>query len=64
VKHANWLELTVWEYHVGVARLGGYVLNPKKRPGWLVLWRGYMRLEDMCEGVRAMTNGCVQTSDK
>jgi hypothetical protein len=52
-KHANWREMTVWEFYLAVAKMGGYVLNPLKRPpGWIVLWRGYIRLEDMCQGAR------------
>jgi hypothetical protein len=55
-KHADWRVMTVWEFFIAVARMGGYVLNPKKRPpGWLVLWRGYIRLEDMCAGCRLMS---------
>ena len=60
--HADWRAMTAREFYVAVARMGGYVLNPLKRPpGWMVLWRGYVRLEDMCEGVRLMTETCVQT---
>jgi hypothetical protein len=61
-KHANWEQMTVWEFYIAVAKMGGYVLNPHKRPpGWVVLWRGYTRLEDMCEGVRLIGERCVQT---
>jgi hypothetical protein len=61
-KHPNWREMTVWEFYLAVAKMGGYVLNPLKRPpGWIVLWRGYIRLEDMCQGVRLMGERCVQT---
>ncbi len=61
-KHANWREMTAWEFYIAVAKMGGYVLNPHKRPpGWIVLWRGYIRLEDMCQGVRLMDERCVQT---
>jgi hypothetical protein len=61
-KHPDWRKMTVWEFYVAVARMGGYVLNPHKRPpGWIVLWRGYIRLEDMCAGVRLMDERCVQT---
>ena len=61
-KHADWQRMTVWEFYIAVAKMGGYVLNPKKRPpGWIILWRGYIRLEDMCEGVRLMQERCVQT---
>jgi hypothetical protein len=61
-KHADWREMTAWEFYTAVAKMGGYVLNPHKRPpGWIVLWRGYTRLEDMCQGVRLMDERCVQT---
>ena len=61
-KHEDWRRMTVGEFYIAVARMGGYVLNPRKRPpGWIVLWRGYIRLEDMCEGVRLMDKRCVQT---
>lgn len=61
-KHPDWRTMSVWEFYVAVARMGGYMLNPHKRPpGWIVLWRGYIRLQDMCEGVRLLQEGCVQT---
>lgn len=61
-QHPDWRQMTVWEYYIAVARLGGYMLNPRKRPpGWQVLWRGYIRLESMCAGVRLMSERCVQT---
>jgi len=61
-KHADWERMTVWEFYTAVARMGGYVLNPHKRPpGWVVLWRGYTRLEDMCQGARLIGERCVQT---
>lgn len=60
--HADWKTMTLWEFYIAVARLGGYMLNPKKRPpGWIILWRGYMRLEDMCQGIRLLEDKCVQT---
>lgn len=61
-KHPDWRAMTLFEFYIAVARMGGYVLNPQKRPpGWMILWRGYVRLEDMCEGVRLMGERCVQT---
>lgn len=55
VKHANWRTLPVWSFYIAVAKLGGYMANPLKRPpGWQILWRGYMRLNDMAEGVRML----------
>ena len=54
--------MTVWQYYPAAARLGSYMLNAHKRPpGWIILWRGYMRLEDMCHGVRLLDERCVQT---
>lgn len=39
------LDLTVWEFFLGVARLGGYGYYHKDSPpGWLVLWRGWGQL--------------------
>lgn len=58
----DWKTMSVWDYYLAIARLGGYMLNPKKRPpGWIILWRGYMRLEDMCQGARLLHERCVQT---
>lgn len=61
-KHADWRAMTVYEYYIAVARMGGFMKNPKQHPpGWLVLWRGYIRLESMCAGVRLLGERCVQT---
>ena len=58
-KHADWRQMTAFEFYVAVARMGGYQLNPHQRPpGWIVLWRGYVRLENMCDGVRLMNERC------
>ncbi len=48
-------ELTVHEFYMAVARLGGHQ-NRKHDPppGWLVLWRGWTKLENMMLGVLAM----------
>jgi hypothetical protein len=55
VKHAEWRTLTVWSFYIAVAKLGGYMANPLKRPpGWQILWRGYVRLNDMAEGIRML----------
>ncbi len=54
-RHADWRAMSVWEFYLAVARLGGYLLNPLKRPpGWIILWRGYTRLEEMAAGVRML----------
>jgi hypothetical protein len=47
-------ELTVQAFYLAVARLGGH-MNRKRDgpPGWLVLWRGWMKLQLMVEGVEA-----------
>jgi len=46
--------LTTHEFCMALARLGGH-LNRKsdKPPGWLVLWRGWSRLQPMVEAVEA-----------
>ncbi|MCW5314455.1 hypothetical protein GTQ43_11745 [Nostoc sp. KVJ3] len=36
---------------VGIARLGGYLEHRSKTPiGIQVLWRGWLKLHDLCEG--------------
>lgn len=47
--------LTVWEFFLALARLGGHQ-NRKhdKRPGWLVLWRGWNTLQAMLDGAEAI----------
>jgi hypothetical protein len=52
-------ELTVHEFFYALARLGGHQ-NRKcdKRPGWLVLWRGWMKLQHMVDGAEAMGYRC------
>jgi Transposase DNA-binding len=44
-------ELTVHEFFYALGRLGGHQ-NRKcdKQPGWLVLWRGWMKLQSMVDG--------------
>jgi Transposase DNA-binding len=44
-------DLTVHEFFLALARLGGHQ-NRKcdGPPGWLVLWRGWMKLQDMLDG--------------
>ncbi len=59
-KHPDWRTMTVFEFYIAVARMGGYVLNPHKRPpGWITLWRGYTRLQDMHDGACLMREKCV-----
>jgi hypothetical protein len=47
-------DLTVHEFFLALARLGGHQ-NRKcdGPPGWLVLWRGWMKLQDMLDGYLA-----------
>src|SRR5215213_2530612 len=48
------VDLTVREFFLALARLGGHQ-NRKcdGHPGWLVLWRGWMKLQLMLDGYRA-----------
>lgn len=44
--------LTVHEFFFALARLGGHQnRRGDKRPGWLILWRGWTTLQAMLEGV-------------
>jgi hypothetical protein len=49
------LDLTVHEFFHALARLGGHQ-NRKRdhRPGWIVLWRGWMALQQMVDGAEAV----------
>jgi hypothetical protein len=45
--------LTVREFVQALARLGGHLNRQKdKPPGWLVLWRGWTKLQLLVEGYR------------
>lgn len=47
-------KVTVLQFYLHVARLGGH--QNRKRdgfPGWITLWRGWMRLEDMAAARRS-----------
>jgi hypothetical protein len=47
-------ELTVAEFYLALARLGGHLNRRRDHPpGWLVLWRGWTKLQLMVEGARA-----------
>jgi hypothetical protein len=40
------LDMTAWEFFLGLAQLGGYGYYRKGRPpGWLLLWRGWGQLQ-------------------
>ena len=47
-------DLTIHDFFFALARLGGHQ-NRKHdhRPGWLVLWRGWMKLQYMLDGYLA-----------
>lgn len=51
-KRMNW---SVHDFFYALARLGGHQ-NRKRdhRPGWLVLWRGWMALQHMVDGAEAV----------
>jgi hypothetical protein len=51
-------ELTTHEFFMALARLGGH-LNRKsdKPPGWLVLWRGWTKLQPMVDAIEADRRG-------
>lgn len=47
-------KLTVHEFFYALARLGGHQNRKRDRqPGWLVLWRGWMKLQAMVDGYEA-----------
>ena len=48
------LNVSVHDFYYALARLGGHQ-NRKhdKRPGWLVLWRGWLKLQAMLDGYLA-----------
>ena len=50
------VDLTVHDFFYALARLGGHQ-NRKHdhRPGWLVLWRGWTKLQAMADGYAAAT---------
>ena len=49
------LDTSVKDFFFALARLGGHQ-NRKRdhQPGWLVLWRGWMKLQSMVEGAAAI----------
>lgn len=48
-------DLTIHEFFYALARLGGHQNRKNdKRPGWLVLWRGWTTLQAMLDGVDAI----------
>jgi hypothetical protein len=48
------LKISVHDFYYALARLGGHQnRNRDKRPGWLVLWRGWVKLQAMLDGYLA-----------
>ena len=48
------LKISVHDFYYALARLGGHQnRNRDKRPGWLVLWRGWLKLQAMLDGYLA-----------
>jgi hypothetical protein len=44
-------DISVHDFYYALARLGGHQNRKKdKPPGWLVLWRGWMKLQSMLDG--------------
>jgi hypothetical protein len=47
------MDLSVKEFLYALARKGGHLGRPSDRPpGWLVLWRGWLSLQPLVEGLR------------
>jgi hypothetical protein len=47
-------ELTIHDFFYALARLGGHQNRKSdRRPGWLVLWRGWIKLQAMLDGYDA-----------
>ena len=58
------LALTVREYFLALARLGGHQNRKKDHPpGWIVLWRGWQALQLMVTGARAARTPLVSNED-
>jgi len=46
--------LSTYEFCMALAKLGGHLgRKSDKRPGWLVLWRGWMQLQPMVQAIEA-----------
>jgi Transposase DNA-binding/Transposase DDE domain len=51
--------LTVHEFYFALARLGGHQNRRcDKRPGWMILWRGWTALQTMMDGARIIQRKC------
>jgi hypothetical protein len=48
------MDVSAHDFYYALARLGGHQnRNHDKRPGWLVLWRGWVKLQAMLDGYLA-----------
>lgn len=57
------LDMTAYEFFLGLARLGGYDYYRKGRPpGWLVLWRGWGQLQSRVQYALASGSETVSTT--
>ncbi len=56
-------KLTVREFFYALARLGGHQNRSSDRePGWIVIWRGWTKLQNMILGYQAaQENKCGKT---
>jgi hypothetical protein len=56
-------DLTVHDFFYALARLGGHQNRKSdRRPGWIVIWRGWTKLQCMTEGyVAAQRKNCGRT---
>ena len=57
------MEISVHDFYYALARLGGHQNRTRDhRPGWLVLWRGWVKLQAMLDGyLAARRKRCGQT---
>ena len=47
-------DMTIYDFFYALARLGGHQNRKSDRhPGWLVLWRGWTKLQAMLDGYDA-----------
>jgi hypothetical protein len=53
------MNVSVHDFYYALARLGGHQNRTHdKRPGWLVLWRGWLKLQSMLDGYLAAQRKC------
>jgi hypothetical protein len=54
-RHREVRDLTIHEFFYALARLGGHQNRKNdKKPGWLILWRGWTTLQTMLAGAEAI----------